>query len=51
MSDDYMLGDEWAELIEAEDEEPIEGLGELPDCTDDQQWCQIVGPADAGGRE
>lgn len=42
--------DEYADQLDAVDEEPIEGLGELPDCGDNDDWCQIVGPADAGDK-
>lgn len=38
------------ELLALElDQEPIPGLGELPDCDDDSEECEVVGPADGGG--
>lgn len=41
--DDY--GDQVAEL----DQDPIPGLGELPDCDDNEEECAVAGPADSGG--
>lgn len=41
--------DEFAYGIADLDQDPIPGLGELPDCDDDEQACQVVGPADGEG--
>jgi hypothetical protein len=43
--------DEFAAGVAELDQEPIPGLGEIPDCDDDAEDCQIVGPSDAGGQE
>lgn len=40
--------DEYAAYAYEPDEDPIAGLGELPDCDDDSEECQVVGPADGG---
>jgi hypothetical protein len=31
-------------LLLALDEDPVEGLGELPDCDDNEAWCQVIEP-------
>lgn len=41
--------DEFAEWATVLDDDPIPGLGDLPDCDDDEDACLIVGPADGGG--
>lgn len=46
-----LYDDEWADEVAELDQEPIPGLGELPDCDDDEVACQVVGPADAGGAQ
>lgn len=43
--------DEFAQYAADLDDEPIPGLGELPDCDDDEQWCKVVGPGDSGGEQ
>jgi hypothetical protein len=48
MTDTGLAGDEWSEGITDTDDEPIDGLGELPDCDDDLEGCAIVGPGDGG---
>lgn len=41
-----MENDEWEGYALDLDDEPIAGLGELPDCDDDSEACQVVGPGD-----
>lgn len=41
--------DEFAAGAAELDQDPIPGLGELPDCDDDSEECAVVGPADGGG--
>jgi hypothetical protein len=38
--------DEWADSALDTDDDPIPGLGELPDCDDDQADCDIVEPGE-----
>lgn len=42
------VDDDFADDVAEVDEDPVPGLGELPDCDDDSDACQVVGPADGG---
>lgn len=44
--DEYVIENTVFEL----DQDPIPGLGEVPDCDDDEEGCLIVGPADGGNQ-